>query len=122
MGLPDRLRRLRKNHKMKQGELATAIGAHSNSVSKWERNGGNISQPYLVEISKKWNISIDWLLLGVGEMYLVKSSASDMGLGERISKRLRDSSLDQNCLFIGDSSPEVLKILKEEIEREFDNE
>ena len=65
-GLGERLRRLRKDRDITQGQLAEVIGVVPSAVGKYER----IPQSYpsveaLIKIADYFNVSIDYLLKGV---------------------------------------------------------
>lgn len=65
-GFGERLRRLRKDRDITQGQLAEVIGVVPSAVGKYER----IPQSYpsveaLIEIADYFNVSIDYLLKGV---------------------------------------------------------
>lgn len=65
-GFGERLRRLRKDRDITQGQLAEVIGVVPSAVGKYER----IPQSYpsveaLIKIADYFNVSIDYLLKGV---------------------------------------------------------
>lgn len=65
-GFGERLRRLRKDRDITQGQLAEVIGVVPSAVGKYER----IPQSYpsveaLIKIANYFNVSIDYLLKGV---------------------------------------------------------
>ncbi len=57
-----RLRRLRKEHKLNQGELAKKIHTHNTILSSNERGRTLINTANLYSIAKLFNISSDYLL------------------------------------------------------------
>ena len=64
-GFGERLRRLRKEHDITQGQLAEVIGVVPSAVGKYER----IPQSYpsveaLIKIADYFNVSTDYLLMG----------------------------------------------------------
>lgn len=58
----DRLRELRKENNLSQKELANSIKVAPSTISDYERKAKIIATPFLYDISKKYNISADYLL------------------------------------------------------------
>lgn len=68
----ERIFQLRKSKKMTMEEFAKSINAKKSSVNMWE-NSGVIPRPnILINISKVYNVSIDWLLGNSNKMELEK--------------------------------------------------
>ena len=62
--LKDRIKKLRKNKGLTQLELADMLHVTDKAVSKWETGEGNPEITILIEISKIFGVSIDYLLTG----------------------------------------------------------
>lgn len=62
MELKDRIRSLRKEHNLKQSELAEAIGVNGGSVSKFETGLKAPSRETLQRIADYFNVTADYLL------------------------------------------------------------
>jgi transcriptional regulator with XRE-family HTH domain len=60
----DRIRELRKSLKISQAELAKKIGVSSGNVGDWERGRAKPGVDALINLSKFFNKSIDWLITG----------------------------------------------------------
>ena len=58
----ERLRILRKNRKISQETLAEAIGVSKSTVSQYETNINDPSDPVKIGIAKYFNVSIDYLM------------------------------------------------------------
>ncbi|MBU2644459.1 helix-turn-helix domain-containing protein [bacterium] len=58
--------------RLKQKEIAEDLGLTAATVSNFANGKTGVHSDYLVKISQKYNVSIDWLLLNKGEMYLPK--------------------------------------------------
>lgn len=58
----ERLRKLRKENKVKQEELANIIGVQKSAVSLYERNRNSPSDKHKVEIARYFDVSLDYLL------------------------------------------------------------
>jgi len=53
-------------------EFAKKAGLNPAQVSRLQKNADTISTKLLIRISKAFNVSIDWMLFGIGEMHLTK--------------------------------------------------
>ena len=62
----NKLKMLREKNKMTQKELATLLYKAESTISMWERGDREMDQDTLVNVSKIFNVSIDYLL-GVTE-------------------------------------------------------
>ena len=58
----ERLRLLRKKRKVSQEALADAIGVRKSTVSQYETNINDPSDPVKIGIAKYFNVSIDYLM------------------------------------------------------------
>ena len=66
----DRIKIIRKMKRLNQKAFARLIDLkNAIDVSRLEKNQRKHTSTILVNISKKCNISLDWLLLGIGDMY-----------------------------------------------------
>lgn len=111
-GFGERLRRLRKDRDITQGQLADVIGVVSSAVGKYERLPGSYpSVEALIRIADYFDVSIDYLLRGVQTVPAVENN---------ISGQLLNSSFVQanhgGIVFNGDEkqmlSPEALELLR----------
>ena len=57
-----RIKEIRKEHKMSQTKLAIILNTSFSNVSSYERGVNVLSTTYIYAISKKYNISADYLL------------------------------------------------------------
>ena len=111
-GFGERLRRLRKERDITQGQLAEVIGVVPSAVGKYER----IPQSYpsveaLMKIADYFDVSIDYLLRGV--------QAAPSGENNLNGQMLNSSFVQANhggVVFNGDSqkaiSPEAIELLR----------
>ena len=58
----NRIRDLRKEHKLSQQELAKQLGVNQTAVSQWERGVTTPSSTVMVDLCKLWNVTPDFLL------------------------------------------------------------
>jgi len=63
MSLGTRIYGLRKDHGMTRDEFAKFLGVSRSTIQRWEL-GDKIDSDTLLAISKKFNVSIDWLVAG----------------------------------------------------------
>ena len=111
-GFGERLRRLRKERDITQGQLAEVIGVVPSAVGKYER----IPQSYpsveaLMKIADYFDVSIDYLLRGVQAAPSVENNPN--------GQMLNSSFVQANhggVVFNGDSqkaiSPEAIELLR----------
>ncbi|MDT8718449.1 helix-turn-helix transcriptional regulator [Clostridium sp. 19966] len=64
MGFSDNLKSIRQEKHISQEELAGIIGVSRQAVSKWEQGSGYPEMEKLLALSKKLNVSLDYLMLG----------------------------------------------------------
>lgn len=69
----ERLLELRTQKQMTQEELAEQLGVARQSVSKWESNGTFPNMNKLLEICEIFQVSLDYLLRGVGEAQAIET-------------------------------------------------
>lgn len=111
-GFGERLKRLRKERDITQGQLAEVIGVVPSAVGKYER----IPQSYpsveaLIKIADYFNVSTDYLLRGVQIAPSVENN---------LNRQMLNSSFVQanhgGVVFNGDSqkaiSPEAIELLR----------
>lgn len=65
----DRFIKIRKTLKMSQKDFGSALGYNQSSISEMEKGTKNISKAILFPLSSIFNIDIDWLRTGDGEMF-----------------------------------------------------
>ena len=70
----DRIKELRKSKNLTQLELAKKLNVTDKAVSKWENNHGEPSVDLLLELSKLFDVSIDYLITGDDREKIIKMS------------------------------------------------
>lgn len=68
----DRLQQLRKYYKLSQTDFGKAINLSRTAIANVESNSGNFELKNYLKIVEIYNVSLDWLILGVGEMFFTK--------------------------------------------------
>lgn len=69
MNTGERIRFVRKNHKMTQEALANTLGISRTHISKIENNQDSPSERLLRQISSTFRINYDWLTTGNGDVH-----------------------------------------------------
>lgn len=69
MTINERIRELRKKENLSQEAFAKKINIAGNSVSRIENGSRNLSERTMLDICEKFNVNLDWLKYGEGEMY-----------------------------------------------------
>lgn len=59
-----RLRQLRNENNLKQEELAKILGVTHNAISQWELDRSKPGFYMLVELSKYYRVTLDYLMVG----------------------------------------------------------
>lgn len=68
MQLGQRIYELRKNKGISQEELANVLNVSRQSISKWESNNSTPDLERVIEISRYFNVTTDYLLKGEGNI------------------------------------------------------
>lgn len=72
MSVGKRVREIRNHYNLKQYEFSETIGISSNLLSEIEGDKKSLSKPVSLLLQYRYNINLDWLESGVGEMLLYK--------------------------------------------------
>lgn len=83
-----RIREIRKEKNLTQSEFAKMFDITQDRLSKYETGVIGIPVEILLKISKKFNISLDWLLTGKGKKFLGKEQGLDEDIYE-IAKKMQ---------------------------------
>lgn len=77
MSLGERLKELRKNHRLSQQELADAIGCSHQSISKYENDENMEKIKIIKSLSNYFNVSTDYLIRGAESKALGKLAVDE---------------------------------------------
>lgn len=116
--LGQRIAFLRKKNRWSQAELAAMLNVSDKSVSKWE-NGGMPGIDLLPKLSKIFNVSIDYLLMGEGEevIEVIEVIEEPVKNNDEVNSLVKGLSIDDISLILADQrdlyTDEELKILQE---------
>ncbi len=89
--LGNRLKLIRKNLEFTQKEFANVINVPFTAISKYERDEIKPSSIILERIHNKFNININWLITGEGDMFITTKSKSEYTVNGK--KVIYDSDL-----------------------------
>jgi len=92
MTFGQRLKRLRYKLGLSQKEMADRLGVHLMTISRYERDAMKPSFKFLEKIRETFNVNPQWLLEGVGEMFLPKDKPTEAVKAELLG--LKGASLD----------------------------
>ncbi len=86
--------------------LALDLDVHESAISRW-RKGGSMSLENAARISEVLNISLDWLVLGRGEMdaHTTVGLASEEFELIQIVRRLRSTAVAHLMALLNDLAP-----------------
>ena len=102
----ENLKKLRKEQKVTQVQLASHLGFFHSAVVKWENGQCEPSFDTLVKIAQYFNVSVDYLLGITDSPY----TAEDYANGVKDTKKISVTA-DQEDIF--DKTNEVLEVLGE---------
>ena len=89
--IDERIKKLREANNMTQAELARKLGISRASVNSWEMGLSNPSTFYLIEMSKRFHVSTDYLL-GINRTSTIDVSGlqdSDIEMLQAMTNHLR---------------------------------
>lgn len=72
MLIHQRFKELRKYLKMTQTEFGEQLGKTMRTIQEYERANRAITDGVLLNLQEKFNVNIDWMRTGQGEMFLNK--------------------------------------------------
>ena len=75
--MQDRIKNIRELLGLKQTEFAKKLDVPNSTIHKYENGVVEPSSKFLSKIAKKFNINMNWLLTGEGQMFLNDSSSDD---------------------------------------------
>ena len=94
--IADKIKALRTSHNLTQAELARKLGITRNGVNSWEQGLSIPSTNYIVELSKLFGVSTDYLF-GLSEQASINVSGlnnEDVALLSELVLRLRGRDSD----------------------------
>jgi len=74
-GIGERIKKLREINKLTQVDIASKLNISHQSISKWEREDSTPETSMIIELSKLFNVSTDYLLLGKTEHSTLNESS-----------------------------------------------
>jgi len=70
MSIGERLILLRKSLDINQTDMAMVFGCTQANISYYEKDGNTLPVKYIIQLRDTYNVQLDWLLLGRGEMFI----------------------------------------------------
>jgi len=120
-----RIKLLIKKLGMNQEKFSINLGLSQTAVSKWINNSRQISPSHLQLIHEKFNVSLEWLEHGKGEMFLSDDAVSEKKIvyvpaeAEDEKTKLMNmlqSVIDKNATLV-DSNNKLVKLLYEKLSK-----
>lgn len=84
----EKIKNIRTQLGLTQQEMADCIGVSKQYLSKVEKGHTDLSKEKIVKLCSNYNVSLDWLLLDKGEVFL--SEPDDEFSGEVLAKEVED--------------------------------
>lgn len=72
MSVGQKLKEVRKHFKLKQQEFAKELGIPDRTYWGYEKGVIDASLICLQNVNKKFNVNLNWLIVGEGEMFITK--------------------------------------------------
>lgn len=111
--MKDRIKQIRKEHKLTQVEFGEKIGVKGNTVTGYETGIRNPTVAVILSICREFGISKEWLLTGEGEMKI--EDCKDNRYLSNVGKlqRADDETIMRWVNAIAEIDPTVLKQIEE---------
>lgn len=130
--MEDRIKAVRKAHRLTQQEFADRLGVKRNSIAMYEIGGRSPSAAVVTLICRTFGVREEWLLVGEGDMY-VETPASmldrladerDMGPGGRLLLksilRVYEELGEDKCIeMIYDLLPDIQQAVQDKMAADF---
>lgn len=106
--MKNRIKLLRKSLKLSQTDFANSLGLTMRAIQKWEAGSVEVKLSSLKLLEQVFNINIDWLINGKGEMFL---SENENSKNEIIIKKI-ENKLSEKFLKLAYqlTSNEIIKV------------
>lgn len=98
--MKNRIKQIRKDHKLTQVEFGERIGVKGNTITNYETGLRNPTDAVILSICREFNVNEDWLRTGIGEPTIKRTRSQEIGKfaseiinlpDENIKKRLIDA-------------------------------
>lgn len=115
----ERLKRLRKELNLTQGEFGSKLGVSHAAISKIEKGCNELTERMAISISNTFNVNMEWLLYGTGSMFLSKESFFIDELTEEFNLDEMDRNFLLSYLTLSESDRKGIKnLLKSLLEQQ----
>ena len=71
-----RVKKVREQLELKQTEFAESLSEDAKKISRIEKNAQLPDSGFLVQIGERMGVSLDWMLRGIGEMFLSQRTSN----------------------------------------------
>lgn len=115
----ERLKRLRKELNLTQGEFGSKLGVSHAAISKIEKGCNELTERMALSISNTFNVNMEWLLYGTGSMFLSKENFFIDELTEEFNLDEMDRNFLLSYLTLSESDRKGIKnLLKSLLEQQ----
>lgn len=77
--MKNRIKQVRKDHKLTQVEFGERIGVKGNTITNYENGLRNPTDAVLLSICREFNVSEEWLRTGKGEPTIKRTRSQEIG-------------------------------------------
>ncbi|MEA2029328.1 MAG: helix-turn-helix transcriptional regulator [Campylobacterota bacterium] len=120
MNFNSRLKTIREDKGLSQGQFGKVFDVSQKTISNWESGRNEPDINFLNVLSNKWAININWLLTGKGEMHLSDCNSTHIETKQRgennVSNALNFNGQNNGTININNSK-EMSHIICEEIKK-----
>lgn len=94
--LSNRVKQVRITLNLNQSEFSSSLGVDQAYVSQLENGKASIRSKMILALSKKYKISIDWLLTGAGTMFINLNDKQALNAIEKMLNELKNQGVSFN--------------------------
>lgn len=96
--MKDRIKQVRKEHKLTQVEFGERIGVKGNTVTGYETGLRNPTDAVILSICREFNVNEDWLRTGNGEPTIKRTRSQEIGNFASETMNLPDENIKNRLI------------------------
>lgn len=96
----NRFKELRKTLKLKQDEIAKILNKSTRMIQYYEQGKFDIETDLLLKLQELYNINLNWLITGTGEMFLNNDKKNNKNNRYEFLNRMLDDFSDEELAAI----------------------
>ncbi|WP_251353891.1 helix-turn-helix domain-containing protein [Hominisplanchenecus murintestinalis] len=106
--MKDRIKQIRKHHKLTQVEFGERIGVKGNTVTGYETGLRNPTDAIILSICREFGVNEEWLRTGRGEPTIEASREERFSINIGKLQRTDNETLIRWVNMIAETNPEIL--------------